>query len=73
MPTYLLDTCTISAMMHDDAGARRRMEDLGPSDRMVVCTIVRGEVLDGLTPIAPLQGCGPPRVGTRGRVSAVRS
>ena len=53
MPTFLLDTCTFSAMMHDDAGARRRLGSLGPSDRMVVCTIVRGEILYGLARLAP--------------------
>lgn len=46
--TYLLDTTTFSALMRRDAKVRRRFGVLAPEDRMVICTITRGEVLYGL-------------------------
>lgn len=45
---YLLDTTTFSALMRRDAKAQARVAALAPTDRTVVCTITRGEVLYGL-------------------------
>jgi len=47
--TYLLDTTTFSALMRRAAKARARIANLGTSDRAVICTITRGEILYGLT------------------------
>jgi len=46
--TYLLDTTAFSAMMRRDAKVYARVAALAPTDRVVVCTITRGEVLYGL-------------------------
>ena len=47
--TYLWDTTTFSALMRRDAKIRARVAALTPADRVVICTITRGEVLYGLT------------------------
>ena len=46
--TYLLDTTMFSALMRRDAKVRARVAALAPTDRVVICTITRGEVLYGL-------------------------
>lgn len=46
--TYLLDTTAFSALMRRDAKSCARVAGLAPTDRIVVCTITRGEVLYGL-------------------------
>ena len=46
--TYLWDTTTFSALMRRDAKVRARVAALTPADRVVICTITRGEVLYGL-------------------------
>ena len=48
MPAYLLDTNAFSALMDEEPGTLARARSLGPQDRLVICTIVRGEVLFGL-------------------------
>lgn len=48
MGTYLLDTNAFSALVERHARVVARAGALGPGDRMVVCTIVRGEILYGL-------------------------
>ena len=45
---YLLDTTVFSALMRRDAKVRARIAALAPTDRVVICTITRGEVLYGL-------------------------
>ena len=46
--TYLWDTTMCSALMRRDAKVRARVAALTPADRVVVCTITRGEILYGL-------------------------
>jgi tRNA(fMet)-specific endonuclease VapC len=46
--TFILDTTTLSALMRRDLRVRARTASLSPSDRVVICTITRGEVLYGL-------------------------
>lgn len=46
--TYLLDTTAFSGLMRRDARIRARVAALASTDRAVVCTITRGEVLYGL-------------------------
>ena len=48
MALYLLDTNAFSAVMDEDPRVLAHADSLPPSDRLVVCTIVRGEVLFGL-------------------------
>lgn len=45
---YLLDTTTFSALMRRDTQAQSRLDATSPEDRVVVCSIVRGEILYGL-------------------------
>jgi predicted nucleic acid-binding protein len=45
---YLLDTTVFSTLMRRDARVRARIAALAPTDRVVICTITRGEVLYGL-------------------------
>ena len=53
MALYLLDSSTFSHLARDAAGPRRRLATLAPTDRVVTCTIVRGEILYGLARLAP--------------------
>jgi predicted nucleic acid-binding protein len=46
--TYLLDTNAVSDLMRAAPRLENWMEKLDPSDRVVTCTIVRGEVLFGI-------------------------
>ena len=46
--TYLWDTTAFSALMRRHAKVRVRVAALAPTDRVVICTITRGEVLYGL-------------------------
>lgn len=48
MAIYLLDTSTFSSMMQQHPKVRARVTSCAPQDRLVICTIVRGEVLYGL-------------------------
>jgi tRNA(fMet)-specific endonuclease VapC len=45
---YLLDTNAISALMRADGRMAAWLSSIGADDRVVVCTIVRGEILFGL-------------------------
>ncbi|MFN0103700.1 MAG: type II toxin-antitoxin system VapC family toxin [Bryobacteraceae bacterium] len=47
--TYLLDTNAISELMRADPRIERWMGGLNPGDRIVTCTIVRGELLFGVS------------------------
>jgi predicted nucleic acid-binding protein len=51
--TYLLDTTAFSSLMRRDAKIRTRITALAPTDRIVICTITRGEVLYGLVRLPP--------------------
>ena len=46
--TYLIDTTVFSDLMRDHAGVRARLAELAPTDRVVICSIVRGEVAYGI-------------------------
>jgi predicted nucleic acid-binding protein len=46
--TYLLDTNAVSDLMIAAPAIENWMSGLGPGDRVVICTIVRGEVLFGI-------------------------
>lgn len=52
MADYLLDTTTFSFLMRDDAKVRARINALAPGDRVVVCSLVRGEILHGIERLA---------------------
>ncbi len=49
---YHLDTNAFSDLMRGDPGVTAHLATLGPEDRVVICTIVRGEVLYGLERLA---------------------
>jgi predicted nucleic acid-binding protein len=51
--TYLLDTSVISALMRADPGMATWLSSIGADDRVVTCTIARGEILFGLERLAP--------------------
>ena len=46
--TYLLDTNAISDLIRGAAGIESWLSSAGQDDRVVTCTIVRGEVLFGI-------------------------
>ena len=46
--TYLLDTTTFSALMRRDVRALARLASLPATELIVICTIVRGEIMYGL-------------------------
>jgi len=48
MAVYLLDTNALSALMNEEPRAVARAASIRPMDRMVINTIVRGEILYGL-------------------------
>jgi len=48
MAAYLLDTTTFSLMVKRQSGVRSQVASLAATDRMAICTVVRGEVLYGL-------------------------
>jgi len=48
MTLYLLDTTTFSFLMQEHPKVRARLAGLPPEDRLVICTVVRGEVRYGL-------------------------
>jgi predicted nucleic acid-binding protein len=50
---YLLDTNAISALMRADLRMASWLSSIEPDDRVVVCTITRGEILYGLERLAP--------------------
>jgi len=50
---YLLDTSAISALMRADARMASWLSSIGVDDRVVICTIARGEILYGLERLAP--------------------
>jgi predicted nucleic acid-binding protein len=50
---YLLDTNAFSDLMREHAKVRARLASLPPDDRILICTIVRGEILHGIERLAP--------------------
>ena len=50
---YLLDTNAISALMRADLRMASWLSSIGVDDRVVICTITRGEILFGLERLAP--------------------
>jgi predicted nucleic acid-binding protein len=46
--TYVLDTTAFSALVKEEPRAKARLSSLEASHRVVICTVVRGEVLYGL-------------------------
>ncbi len=48
MTTYLLDTNTFSAIMDQHPQAMAHAATLTSTDKVVICTIVRGEILYGI-------------------------
>ena len=50
---FLLDTNCISALMREDAGMASWLSSVSTDDRVVMCTIARGEILFGLGRLAP--------------------
>ena len=52
MATYLLDTSIFSLMVKENLRVKTHVASLSAADRLVVCTIVRCEVLYGLELIA---------------------
>lgn len=48
MTKYLLDTNIVSAIMEKHPGVLRKRESTGSDDRLVVCTIVAGELMYGV-------------------------
>ena len=48
MATYLLDTTVFSFLVKEHPGVRARLATLELTHRIVICTVVRGEVLYGL-------------------------
>jgi predicted nucleic acid-binding protein len=50
---YLLDTSAISALMRADSWMTSWLSSIGADDRLVICTISRGEILFGLERLGP--------------------
>jgi predicted nucleic acid-binding protein len=49
---YLLDTNAVSALMRADVRVTSWLSSIGADDRVVICTITRGEILFGLERLA---------------------
>jgi predicted nucleic acid-binding protein len=47
--TFLLDTNAVSDLMRTDTRVEKWMSSLDEEDRIVICTIVRGEILFGIS------------------------
>src|SRR5438309_1804374 len=50
---YLLDTNAVSDLMREDSKATTRAAKIGTADRLIVCLVVRGEILYGIRRLAP--------------------
>jgi predicted nucleic acid-binding protein len=50
---YLLDTNALSALMREDARMTSWLLSITADDRVIICTIVRGEIVFGLHRLAP--------------------
>jgi predicted nucleic acid-binding protein len=63
--TFLLDTNIISDLMRADQRIERWMAGLDEGDRIVTCTIVRGEILFGISRLP--EGLAPTRTTSGSR------
>lgn len=50
---FLLDTTTVSDLMRENPRAEERLSHIAPTDRVVVCSIVRGEIRYGIERLPP--------------------
>jgi predicted nucleic acid-binding protein len=50
--TFLFDTSTVSAAMRDEPRLLSHIASLAATDRLVICSIVRGEILHGIERLA---------------------
>lgn len=48
MAIYLIDTSTFSCMMKQDPKIHARISSLTPTDQLMICPIIRGEILFGI-------------------------
>lgn len=46
---YLLDTCAFSDLLREHPATKLKLETLSEDDSAVICTVVRGEVLYGIS------------------------
>ncbi len=51
--TFLLDTSAISALMRAESPMALWLASVGPDDQVIICAIVRGEILFGIERLAP--------------------
>jgi tRNA(fMet)-specific endonuclease VapC len=51
--TYLLDSNIISYLVNENQRVGEHLKQLPESDRVIICTIVRGEVLFGVERMSP--------------------
>ncbi|NLX99257.1 MAG: type II toxin-antitoxin system VapC family toxin [Rhodopirellula sp.] len=51
--TYLLDTTAVSDLMKEHKRVEENLANAGRVDRVVICTIVRGEILFGIAKLPP--------------------
>jgi tRNA(fMet)-specific endonuclease VapC len=54
---YLLDTNAVSLLMREDTGVVRWLSSVRADDRLMICTITRGEILFGLRKLAQGKRC----------------
>src|SRR5215475_12651318 len=50
---FLLDTNAFSDLMRKHSKLDARMSSLSPADRVVICTVVRGEICYGIEQLPP--------------------
>ena len=48
MATYVIETTTFSGMMRKDAKIYAKVSSLNPSDHLIICPTIRGEILFGI-------------------------
>jgi tRNA(fMet)-specific endonuclease VapC len=46
--TFLLDTNIFSDLMRENPKLKERIENLSSTDRIVICTVIRGEIMYGI-------------------------
>jgi len=51
--TFLLDSTAFSDLMREHAKVDARLASLPPTDRAVICSVVRGEIRYGIERLAP--------------------
>jgi predicted nucleic acid-binding protein len=58
---FLLDSNAFSDLMRKNARSEAHLAALGPDDKVVICPIVRGEILYGVARLPPGYPFGRPR------------